>query len=638
MGTTDNAAANSAVQNLQNKTTSPLSGSVGFGGDNKSDDVLKVSQALVANGRLNRPTSEATDAFNSKIITAQQDMGNSLRPDGLVKPGGPTEQKFTHLVYGGMMKAPTVSTPKNRVAAGTRAGNAAVTAANKSADVNAARAKALQHAGDTTRTSFQQAQDVKRLNNAKADASAAKARAERQEIKSREKAQHDQIMAAQKAHQQAAKQAQTQPKQVKAFANTLAQNIGNLLQDRASPDRTQTIPVIPDLIRDPSEKVEKLGPGFPGPAREPGRRDDNKSGASIPPITDEVFAANRRSAQYLASRTDMDEFPRWEIEDITTQGASAIAKTADLIEQTHDLAPDQSKRLYEQVIIGINPDAQEKLYEMLGQKPLGTQWGLVNHDRGMVNQAGSAPEPVERPLYAKERKQRRDTTSEKSTETRLNLKEGFLRGGAEVGDVIGLDRSAEYLRHFLDGSGKDIVVPRDEARKDPFINQGEKKNQEEFETKTFLGKTGKPEFNRRLRNIKDDQVIILEDYWDKALPFDTTGKKYIGNQLARVLEPDRLLSLGSLDMRSQLKGTASRTGDTIQIEGTVIHDASDDYDFKDDDESFGAYEIQQSGRGKPFKVVQIWRQKVKGSVKITEESENGELTLSNPKFSWIDEE
>jgi len=52
-----------------------------------------------------------------------------------------------------------------------------------------------------------------------------------------------------------------------------------------------------------------------------------------------------------------------------------------------------------------------------------------------------------------------------------------LRAGAEAGDVLGLDRSAEYLKHFLDGSGQDMVVPRDEARKDPFINQGEKKNE-----------------------------------------------------------------------------------------------------------------------------------------------------------------
>lgn len=97
MGTTDNAAANSAVRNLQSKTTSSLSGSVGFGGDNKPDDVRKVSEAMVANGRIDQPTSDATDAFNSKIITAQQDMADGLRPDAEINPNGPTIQKLDQM-------------------------------------------------------------------------------------------------------------------------------------------------------------------------------------------------------------------------------------------------------------------------------------------------------------------------------------------------------------------------------------------------------------------------------------------------------------------------------------------------------------------------------------------------------------
>lgn len=50
----------------------------------------------------------------------------------------------------------------------------------------------------------------------------------------------------------------------------------------------------------------------------------------------------------------------------------------------------------------------------------------------------------------------------------------------------------------------------------------------------------------------------------------------------------------------------------------------------------GAYELQQSGRGKPFTVLQNWRQKVTGTVKILGTDDNGKLILGQPKFQWAD--
>ena len=50
----------------------------------------------------------------------------------------------------------------------------------------------------------------------------------------------------------------------------------------------------------------------------------------------------------------------------------------------------------------------------------------------------------------------------------------------------------------------------------------------------------------------------------------------------------------------------------------------------------GAYELQQSGRGKPFTIRQNWSQKVKGSVKILGTDDNGKLILGQPKFQWAD--
>tara|TARA_B100000513_G_scaffold180623_1_gene99182 strand:+ start:182 stop:451 length:270 start_codon:yes stop_codon:yes gene_type:complete len=81
---------------------------------------------------------------------------------------------------------------------------------------------------------------------------------------------------------------------------------------------------------------------------------------------------------------------------------------------------------------------------------------------------------------------------------------------------------------------------------------------------------------------------------------------------------------------SRHKGSEVR----IHIEGTILHKADDTYDFADNDDAMGAYELQQSGRGKPFTVRQNWSQKVKGSVKILGTDDNGKLILGQPKFQW----
>lgn len=243
MGTTDNSAANSAVKNLTNKTDlptdvergffgSPLSGSVGFGGDNFPDDVHTVSTAFVANGRLDQPTFDATDAFNSKIITAQQDMADGLKSDGLINPGGPTENRFANLVQGGMMTGPAEKSIP-RPATGSRAGNAAVVAESKADAVDAARTTALQNINDPDRTYFQRAQDMKRLNKAKVDATTATTRAERLDIERREKAQQDQIMAVQKARQQSVQQTKRDKGVATKTAKSAVDLLGNLSEEQA---------------------------------------------------------------------------------------------------------------------------------------------------------------------------------------------------------------------------------------------------------------------------------------------------------------------------------------------------------------------------------------------------------------------
>jgi len=688
MGTTDNAEADTAVKNLQDSHTpqSPLSGSVGFGGDNNPDAVLQVSEALVANGRLDQSTSDATDAFNSKIITAQQDMADGLKPDGLINPGGPTENRFTNLVQGGMMKAPAV-TPTPRPATGSRAGNAAVTASTKATDIDAARAQALQNASDPNRTSFLQAQDVKRLNKAKADAAAANARAERLDTKAREKAQHEQIMAAQKARQQATEQSANQSRQVKDTATKLVQGVTNLLGN-AIPSSTK--PRQSRAGESPSPHPETVDPGL--------RRGDVRGGAVTPPITDEVFSANRRSTQYLASRTDMQDFPRWEIEDINTQGAPAIAKTADLIEQTHDIAPDQAKRLYERTIKGINPDAQGMLDEILGQTPFGGAWGpqpkippystvyLPVDDPSPKNQSReklSKSQPHTDELVGAQAEERLiggsgtewafrkvgEQIKQAIEDTSQDVEEGIdwaiseldkriepLRdiGSAtfvnvtdtdrEVKDNLlalskkyrakGYTRAADNLDHFLGGSGDDITITRDKAREDPFIALAEEKSRDRFETGTFLGKTKKNDpVNDGLRNLKDGETINLADDWDRKRDRTDT---YADLTSKNIHVQDDALAEGVKNFHSAAEFTATRRGNKIVIRGTVKHGGEEPYDFETDGlgHLMGAKSLSDHKIAKNFSTIRKWGQSFEGTVDV-QTGPNGNI-LSNPKFDWWD--
>ncbi len=114
MGTTDNAAVQAATQNLQNKSlaksdvnsasSSGLSGSVGMGARNAPEDVMKVSSALAANGLMEAPQSHADSALYKSIIGGQERMDGALKRDGLVNPGGPTEQTFARIAGQGFVK------------------------------------------------------------------------------------------------------------------------------------------------------------------------------------------------------------------------------------------------------------------------------------------------------------------------------------------------------------------------------------------------------------------------------------------------------------------------------------------------------------------------------------------------------
>lgn len=73
----------------------------------------------------------------------------------------------------------------------------------------------------------------------------------------------------------------------------------------------------------------------------------------------------------------------------------------------------------------------------------------------------------------------------------LNTVRAAHQLGADAGDLLGLDQSSEFLKHFLNGSGEPLKLSREEARQNHFVREAEVENRTRFETKTFLGRTEK---------------------------------------------------------------------------------------------------------------------------------------------------
>lgn len=197
-------------------------------------------------------------------------------------------------------------------------------------------------------------------------------------------------------------------------------------------------------------------------------------------------------------------------------------------------------------------------------------------------------------------------------------------------------QSARYLRHFLNNGGKPIHVPRDEARKDPFIREAEEKNRERFENRTFLGKTeSNTPVNNGLRNIKYEQTVQFSDDWDSVRKTWGTYGDIIG---ISVPDRDEALAQGRKDFKSKATFAATRKDDTIFIQGSVEHDGSETYDFEWDrlGHLVGARALQLSGHAKPFDIEKKWTQDFQGTVKVKRDPKTGKNILYGSKFTWTD--
>jgi|GEM_PF-822028 len=248
MGTTDNTAVQAATTSLQsnstakstakaatNSATSGLGGSVGMGAENAPDDVMKVSGALAANGLMDAPQSQADATLFKGIIGAQERMDGALKRDGLINPGGPTEQAFSRLAGQGFVKpAPAQPATPARPATGDAVLNAELRADAKQNAVAAAQARVKANLSDDNRSDYRKAQDRHRLDKAREDAERAQGRARHAQAEQRRRRTEQQAAAQQKAAVDARKQAVQARKAVSTgltkIVNQAGKAIGNAVR------------------------------------------------------------------------------------------------------------------------------------------------------------------------------------------------------------------------------------------------------------------------------------------------------------------------------------------------------------------------------------------------------------------------
>lgn len=367
MGTNDNAAANTAAKistsagtgfgnnpggefaTTPASSSSGLSGSVGIGGANAPGDVFQVSSALTSNGLMEAPQENADSILYSGIISAQENMDSSLKRDGLVNPEGPTQQKYSRLAGQSFVKAPAPAAPPpplpekpaglTQPATGDAAANAAITARTKQQAIKTAEAKSLEHMGDVTRTGFQQNQDVKRVQKAKADAQRATQRAQELEVNRREKDQKAQLKIVNQARSDTQKQSS---QQANLLAHKLGQSIGQTLKS-----------VLLQVPQNPSPPTEGERQG---------------EGIKITPqLSEDVIQSNQRLATALTRRAGVGDLPRFTKDAINTDATKAIPEIIDLIREVETSDPKQARELYELTLEGITPENQlqlEKTYTL----------------------------------------------------------------------------------------------------------------------------------------------------------------------------------------------------------------------------------------------------------------------------------
>jgi hypothetical protein len=193
----------------------------------------------------------------------------------------------------------------------------------------------------------------------------------------------------------------------------------------------------------------------------------------------------------------------------------------------------------------------------------------------------------------------------------LDQIESNLRRTVEGWRERGMTDAAHHLEHFLEGSGEGITYNREQARSFWPVRNAEE------DAKKLI----REEILERARTLKDGEAL-------KDVAFEVRGQQGLirhGFDLLRGLfgDTDRFndnLATGRTTIRSIFKGTISRKGNEVSVDGTVDHDWRDSYDFHPS--RFGlpqpgaaaAKSLEQYRGAKAYRFGGSWRQSLSGGI------------------------
>jgi hypothetical protein len=347
---------------------------------------------------------------------------------------------------------------------------------------------------------------------------------------------------------------------------------------------------------------------------------------SLPEISGSDFSANGRAVDTLLKQRGNGDHGIWIAEDISNGDTTSIGILGDRLQQLHKRDPIRAEAYLDDTISRLSETAKHKVMSFADE--------TLDDAMGYVEDIGEGLGKAA------------DWTEDKADKVSDVVKATYINATGTDNEVLkffneatkkfrkkGYTEATNNLDRFLNGNGAPKKVSREEALKEKFYQEAEKKNKHITESTIFTGKSKRnTSLNQKLKNLADGKSFSTEHYVSEVQGLaDTYGQGLLGELTGDTSKTDDVLEKGRKQLKSTTKFTAARRGDTIYITGVTTHNGNQKYDFESGGlgQIMGAKRLQDRGIGKPFRIIRQWKDRVQGTVKI-----NAKGGLSNPQFTW----
>jgi hypothetical protein len=233
----------------------------------------------------------------------------------------------------------------------------------------------------------------------------------------------------------------------------------------------------------------------------------------------------------------------------------------------------------------------------------------------------------------------------KSGGPEIDQREAKFREFARKARLVGFVFPAEMLEYFLSRKGGVKHVPVARMRSFEAMQTAEKLNIKRFDDDWLEPKSL---VYQKIMNLKDGETVVIkkrprkdkdwspgDPVWDEVLEPLTEG--YVRNRAAKS-NLELFYGSGNSTLHSEGVFRVTRHGNTVAIQGKVVHEWKDKYNWEkglsvhiptvgniSDEEG---QSLEDHGRGKSFDMRSSWKQEVTGTIELR----NGKP--ANPRIRW----